>query len=104
MRRFLFLDGSGDPIDLNVGDYIDRFAYRNDYIKAPKIGVNAIIQTGNTISNLNMAFPGASFVEYNFPGFDQQYEGFDWSGLRLVFEMDGGQWMLVGVVNDCWTI
>ena len=97
-------DGSGDPMELSVGDYAKKFIYSQDFIQAPRIGVNTVIQSGSMPSNLNEAFPGASFVEYNFPGLDEQYAGLDWASLRLVFEKSGGQWMLVGIVHDCWTI
>ncbi|MCL2461458.1 MAG: copper amine oxidase N-terminal domain-containing protein [Defluviitaleaceae bacterium] len=97
-------DGSGNPINLSVKDYFSRFVYDQDFIQAPRIGTDTLIQTGNTISNLDAAFPGARFVEYNFPGFDPDYGGADWTSLRLVFTMENGSWMLAGVVHDCWTI
>ncbi|MCL2352052.1 MAG: copper amine oxidase N-terminal domain-containing protein [Firmicutes bacterium] len=97
-------DGSGNPIELCVGDYFDRFVYDRDFIQAPKIGTDTFIQTGNTISNLDEAFPDTRFVEYNFPGDNPDYGGADWASLRLVFEKTGGEWLIVGVVHDCWTI
>ena len=97
-------DGSGDPMVLSVEDYFDRFAYRCEFAEAPQTAVDKLIKTGNTYSNLEKAFPDAHFVEYHFPGFEPEYEGIDWASLRLVFEKVGEVWMLVGVVNDCWTI
>ena len=97
-------DGSGEPMNLSVEDYFNRFVYDHDFAQAPLIGVDELIKTGNTISNLDEAFPGARFVEHNFPGFDPEFEGMDWASLRLVFEKVGEEWMLVGVVHDCWTI
>ena len=97
-------DGTGDAMELSVADYSKKFVYNQDFINAPRIGVGALIQTGNSLSNLDAAFPGASFVEYNFPGIDEENLGMDWASLRLVFEKEGGQWMLIGVVHDCWTI
>jgi hypothetical protein len=52
-------------------------------------------------SNLDEAFPGASFVEYNVPNSSDQT--MDWGSLRLVFGNIDGQWMLIGVVHDEWT-
>ena len=96
-------DGSGEPIDMNVNDYFGRFVYDQDFINAPRIGKDTFIQTGNTVADLSTAFPDGHFVEFNFPGIDPQYEGFDWTSLRLVFEQTGDGWALVGVVHDCWT-
>ena len=97
-------DGSGEPMELKAGDYWERYLYDKDYIQAERIGVDTLIQTGNTISNLEETFPGARFVEYNIPGVEPEYTGIDWSSLRLVFERSDDQWMLVGIVHDCWTI
>ncbi|MDR0469283.1 MAG: copper amine oxidase N-terminal domain-containing protein [Peptococcaceae bacterium] len=97
-------DGSGDFIELNVAGYFDTFVFDKDYIQAPMIGVNTIVNTGNTISNLEGAFPGTQFVEFHIPGVDPQYGGIDWGSLRLVFESVDGEWMLVGIVHDQWTI
>ncbi len=44
------------------------------------------------------------FIEYHFSGFEEEYGGMDWVSLRLVFVQEGGQWYLVGLVNDRWTI
>ena len=92
-------DGRGNPIELSVADYFDKFVLNRDYAQAPIVSVDNLVRTGNTISNLDEVFPGAHFVEFHFPGGDT-----DWASLRLVFEDAGGQWMLVGVVGDRWTI
>jgi len=97
-------DGSGDPIDLSVADYFDKFVLNQDFSQAPLIGIDHLVQTGNTLINLSDAFPGAHFVEFNFPGSDPAYDGMDWASLRLVFEQVDGAWMLVGVVGDRWTV
>ncbi|MCL1941523.1 MAG: hypothetical protein FWG09_06225 [Synergistaceae bacterium] len=97
-------DGSGEPMDMSVEDYFSRFVYNHDFIQAPQRGVDELIKTGNTDSNIQEVFPRARFVEYHFPGFNPEFEGIDWASLRLVFEVIDGQWALVGVVHDCWTI
>ena len=97
-------DGSALPITLSVGDYFSKFVFDRDFILAPRIGVDTLIQTGNTISNIDSAYPGASFVEYNVPADNPEYEGIDWASLRLVFKMADGQWMLIGIVHDNWTV
>ncbi len=97
-------DGTGDSIQLNPQDYFDKFVYDVDFANPNLIGNNVIIGTGNTINNITAAYPGASFVEFHFTGFDTQYSGMDWKSLRLVFEQTGGIWYLVGIVHDQWTI
>ena len=99
-----YYDGSGNPMELNVEDYFNKFVFDHDFTTAPETGINRLVKTGNTNSNLDIIFPGASFVEYHFPGFEPKYEGMDWSSLRLVFEKSGKQWMLVAIVHDAWTI
>lgn len=97
-------DGSGDPMTLTPSAYFTDFVYDEDYINPHMIGNNTVIGTGNSINNLATAYPTASFVEFHFTGFDPQYGGIDWSSLRLVFENVGGNWLLIGIVHDGWTI
>jgi hypothetical protein len=55
------------------------------------------------IDNVQQVYPGASVVEYHFPGFDDQYEGMDWRSLRLVLaQNDNAEWTLYGVIHDEW--
>ncbi|MDQ0195172.1 copper amine oxidase N-terminal domain-containing protein [Paenibacillus wynnii] len=97
-------DGTGDPILLNFAGYYDRFIYSSDFAVAPQIGYNVSIGTGNTINNVHNIYPNAIVVEYHYAGFDPQYAGMDWQSLRLVFEEEGSQWVLVGIIHDQWTI
>ncbi len=97
-------DGSGEPIIYTFADYFDDFIYDADYINPDLVGVNNFIGTGNSTNNIATIYPTASFVEFHFTGFDPQYEGIDWSSLILVFENVAGDWKLVGVVHNQWTI
>jgi len=97
-------DGSGEPIDLPFAQYFDKFVYDKDFMNAPDVKFNEIIGTGNTINNIIEAYPDAEFAEYHFTGFDAQYEGMDWESLRLVFEKKDGNYYLVGIIHDGWTI
>jgi hypothetical protein len=97
-------DGTGDPIDLIFDDYYQEFVYSSDFANPEQIGVNERIGQGNTINNIGEFYPGSSFVEYHFSGFEEQYEGMDWESLRLVFVQEDGSWWLVGIVHDEWTI
>lgn len=99
-------DGSGDPIDLTFPNYWAKFVYNANFAAAPQISYNTIIGKGNMINNVFSVYPATSYitVEYHFPGFDPQYQGMDWTSLRLVFTYAGSQWYLVAIVHDQHTI
>ncbi len=97
-------DGSGEPIELNFNDYYDRFIYDEDFANSHIIGNNTVIGKGNTINNISEAYPDGHFIEFHFTGIEEQYEGMDWRSLILVFEEVEGQWYLVGIVHNEWTI
>ncbi|SDZ36939.1 hypothetical protein SAMN05660462_02887 [Proteiniborus ethanoligenes] len=97
-------DGSGEPIELKFNDYYDKFIYDADFANPHMIGNNVTIGTGNTIDNVDEAYPNGYFVELYFKGFEPQYEGIDWRSLKLVFEELNGAWYLVSIVHGQWTI
>lgn len=97
-------DGIGTPIKLTFSDYYKRFIYDHDFSLAPMIGTNHMIGKGNTIDNVTQAYPAGKYVEFYYPGFNPQYQGLDWSSLKLVFEQQDGIWYLVGIVHGQWTI
>lgn len=97
-------DGSGDPLNLSFNDYLDDFVYDEDYLNPHIVGINNTIGQGNSLNNVATAYPSASFVEFHFTGFDPQYGGIDWSSLILVFEQVSGDWKLIGIVHNQWTI
>jgi len=97
-------DGTGDAIELTFSDYYEAFVYSADFVNAEQVAVNDQIGQGNTINNIEEFYPGSSFVEYHFSGFDEQYGGMDRESLRLVFIEENGRWFLVGIVHDQWTI
>jgi hypothetical protein len=97
-------DGLGEPIDLGFFQYFEKFVYDHDYLTAEQKSVNNPIGSGNMINNVAEFYPGATVLEYHFPGFDPQYEGMDWASLKLVLEKYNDEWYLLGVVHDGWTI
>lgn len=98
-------DGSGDPIVGTPFTYYETYMYKVDYLSAPNVSYNEQIGYGNAIDNSAEVYPGAIRVEYHYPGFDDQYEGMDWTSLRLVFEKHtDGKWYLVGLIHNMWTI
>jgi outer membrane murein-binding lipoprotein Lpp len=97
-------DGSGAPINLTFGGYYAKFIYDQDFLAAPQLVFNQVLQRGNMINNFTAAYPQGVSIEYYFPGFNAQYNGMDWESLKLVFEQSGGNWFLVGIIHEQWTI
>ena len=98
-------DGSGDPIRLTFAGYHRKFLYDHDYLRARDVTYNSDrLSSGNLINNIRESYPAAIIVEYHFPGFQEKYGGMDWTSLWLVFEKQGSEWYLVGLVHGEWTI
>lgn len=97
-------DGTGDPIELTFREYFEKFVYDQDFASAPEVSVNALKGTGNSSFNGLEVFPGASYVEFHFPGFDPQYAGMDWESLILVLMPREQDWKLCAIVHASWTI
>lgn len=97
------MDGSGAPIRSTGSDYFSQFVYNADYAKAPEVGVDVILMSGNALENVADAYPKARFVDYNFPGIDPGKNGYDWCSLKLVFEPWQNDWYLVGLIHSEWT-
>ena len=99
-----FYDGTGDPIELTFDDYYEEFVYSADFANPEEMAVNEEIGWSSMINNIEDFYPGSSFVEFHFSGFEEDFGGMDWASLRLVFIEEDGTWFLVGIVNDQWTI
>lgn len=99
-----YTDGEGAPINLTPKQYFEKYVFDEDFTTAPIIGRNLIIKSGNSIENVQEAFPDCQFVEFHFPGFEEQYAGMDWSTLRLVFREYEGAYKIVAIIHAQWTI
>jgi outer membrane murein-binding lipoprotein Lpp len=97
-------DGSGNPINQIYSDYHQSFVYDEDFLNPHMIGINTKIGMGNSLNNVDTAYPNGEFIEFHFTGFDPQYGGMDWRSLKLVFEDVSGSWYLVGIIHGQWTI
>ena len=98
-------DGSGDPIRLSFRKYHRRFIFDHDFSRAESVNYNpASMGHGNTPNTIQAVYPKSIAVGYHFSGFDPKVSGMDWSSLWLVFEKQGSEWYLVGIVHDEWTI
>lgn len=95
--------GSGFPIERTFTDYYHEYVYDRDYAAAPQVGFGERIGgAGGTIDNTGEFWPGSVAVEYHFPG-SAQYEGMDWTSLRLVFQHVDDAWYLVAIIHDEWS-
>ncbi|SDB80903.1 hypothetical protein SAMN05421734_10115 [Pelagirhabdus alkalitolerans] len=97
-------DGRGDDIDLTPEDYFDEFLPTNLLIEPDDIYVNEFSQHGNVLNNIDDYFPDATVVEYHHEGTDE-YDGMDWFSIHVVLEEnEHGQYRVVALVSDQWTI
>lgn len=105
-EKYLFgvYDGIGDDIRLTLNDYYNEFIYPVDYLSAEQIGYNEIIGKGNMVNNQFEVYKDAIVVEYYFSGFKEEYGGVDWKSLSLVYEEYEGDWLLVGIIHNQWTV
>ena len=101
-RRILwgFFDGSGDSILLTPRAYAQRFIYDRDFAHSDSLYFRQTPPRGNTLNNLEYAFPDGVVVESFVPGKKEM----DWKALRMVFEKYNDQYYLVALVHDQWTI
>lgn len=97
-------DGTGDPINQTYSAYHQSFVYDEDFLNPHMIGINTKLGMGNSLNNVDTAYPNGQFIEFHFTGFDPQYGGMDWGSLKLVFEDVAGSWYLVGIIHGQWTI
>lgn len=95
-------DGSGDPIQLRFNEYYQRFIINRPLSPATQITYNQRVQRGNSLNNIKTIYPDSMTVEYYQPAPDAQ--PMDWHSLILVFVPDKGQYKLVALVHDQWTI
>lgn len=103
-------DGSGDPIEMNLREYWQRYVWDQPYhtLSTPHV-VNTpddFQGQGNMINNLldMYAPPQYRIVEYYQPGQNPAYNGMDWTSLILVFRNDNNLWKLVAIAHGSWTI
>jgi len=94
-------DGKGDDIILTPKEYYEEFVYTKDFIKAEQVGYNEVLSSGNMIENQFDAYETPIIVEYYIPR--EEFEN-AWQSLRLVFEEYKGNWKLVGIIHNEWTI
>jgi hypothetical protein len=97
-------DGSGEPIDLWIGQYFEKFIYDLDFLSAPEINENKEIIRGNIVNNIFDVYSGDEIIEFYIPGVDPKYEGMDRRSLTLVLEKTDEKWYLIGIIHNQRTI
>ncbi len=97
-----FVDGRGNLIEMTIPQYLERYVYHTDYSKAPQVGIDQVLITGNALENVVEAYPGCRFVDFSYPASAE--DAMDWCSLKLVFEPGESGWLLAGVVHGEWTI
>ncbi len=97
-------DGSGASIQMNIVSYFSRYVYNADYGSAPMIGINTVLSSGNALENVKAAYPDADFVEFYYPELQAKNGGFDWCGLKLVFEKQADKYLLIALIHSEWTV
>ncbi|MFO7886984.1 MAG: BsuPI-related putative proteinase inhibitor [Eubacteriales bacterium] len=94
-------DGKGDDIKLTPEEYYEEFVYTKDFLTAEQVGYNEVLSSGNMLENQFEIYDKPIIVEYYVPG-EEFYNA--WESLRLVFEEYEGNWKLVGIIHNQWTI
>lgn len=100
-------DGSGQPIKLDFRGYYAKFLYNLPYTAPDRVGYDQVVRSSNMPNNLDEVYPQSRFVEFYVKGGRSGVKnvgGMDWGSLRFVFEPIDGEWKLVGIVGDRWTI
>ncbi len=95
-------DGSGDPYKATINDYLGKWVFSKDFT-ASQYSLNKFVGGGNSLNNLEEAYPKHYFTENYIKGTEKSSE-MDWKTLRLVFEEFQGKYYVIAVVNDQWTI
>ncbi|ADU31974.1 hypothetical protein [Evansella cellulosilytica] len=95
-------DGTGYAITLTPSEYYEEYIYIRDFSRmSSDIVENEIESYGNIIVNVEEKYPEAEFVSYYVTPSDNEL---NWANLILAFEEYEGEWYLVGIAVDRWTI
>lgn len=98
-------DGSGDPIELSVSDYVDRFVYDVDYLnETDTITLNHVHFKGNSLNNISEVFPESNYIHYYRAPKDPELGEMDWRSIVFVFEEIDNKNYLIAIVHNEWTI
>lgn len=97
-------DGSGEKIVMPIKQFVAQEFADHDFSSAPEISYDVFVNRGNAISNVEGFYPNTHIVEFYFPGFIEKYAEMDWRAIQVVMQEFEGQWYVVDVVSNRWTI
>lgn len=103
--RWGVYDGSGEPIDLSVKAYFEKFVFNFDYTAntvKTTVYEGLIPSRGNELNNINQQFPNTKTVEFYHP--PTSYGDLDWNCLLLIIDSQQGKFKLRAIVHNQWTI
>lgn len=93
--------GSNEPIQLTTQQFFREYIYDRDYARAPVMGFNTVLRSGNALENVNAAFQDGQFVDLYFPSTSAEVS--DWRILRMVFEEYQGEMKLSALIHSEYT-
>ncbi len=93
--------GSDEPIQLTAAQYFAEYVYDRDYARAPVMGFNTVLRSGNALENVSSSFPDGQFVDLCFP--PTSADAGDWRILRMVFEDCDGEMKLSALIHSEYT-
>lgn len=99
-----YYDGIGTDIELTIEEYFDEFVYDADFLNADAIGYNEYTNETGMVENQYAIYHNSIIVEYYIAGINPDYNGMDWRSVRIVFEEYNGEWLIVGLIHNQWTI
>lgn len=99
-----YADGTGDPIQLNISQYFNKYVYDVAFLKAEQTSVSKLIDPDSAFLNVSTIYPHNSFAQFYFPGFNKEYEGMDWKSLLLVFKQKQSKLYLLAIIHNQWKI
>lgn len=95
-------DGSGDDLVISLPNYLDTWV-RADKLRNPVISIKHAQELTHYQGGIvTQAYLGES-VDFLDKGL-QKWDYMDWRLLRLVFEDYQGQFYLIAIINDEWTV
>ncbi len=102
-RIWGYADGIGTAIVDTVEGRMAGYRRSLPLLEPDVVGIDRRVGLGNTIDNLAAEFPEARIVEFHREGRGLGKD-FNWSSVRMALEQRDGEWKLVGLTSDTWTI
>ncbi len=93
--------GTDEPIQLTAKQFFEEYVYDRDYARAPVMGFNTVLRSGNALENVTAIFPDGQFVDLCFPAASAEAD--DWRILRMVFEEYEGELKLSALIHSEYT-